>query len=528
MIIPHHFPSLIDGPRQVIIIAGTGLSFPNAPTTEDLLPKLKTMTAALHIPPVDDFYKLADALLKNRVANGMAEAESRLWLATELGMLDDRRWFGDIGLPLSGNTPRHRAIARFAVEGRLRAIVSLNWDALLEVALESVGLMEKVNPHRPWQISSYARVVDDTHMPKLATTLVFPIIKPHGCVRECKQARAKFRSTGTIPRFTLKLTETDLSRPGSCNLVDRKVECYLSECPLIAIGWRASEPNLRKIIVDTARAVKRTEPDAFALIARSWYPNENKNDPNHWEIADGYGTNQVCSHFKVPDTDCPNMDYFFQWLQARYALTKMIGAANPTQQEFLKAQLRVLDKPSLDVRILEWVDCWLYIWVRLCWRTGVMHGIDPNTNREIKPCEIPVTPRDVHIPLSGMSNVRRDLQAAVRLLVELGDSLSKFKYDVFPGGLWDPPTRLLYLPLPGWRGIGSTYDLAALKPLVDALKGKGFVRELRLVWLDTENTAPDRAHQLQLEAQVKSLMPFTRLASGDAISWVDLTDLKGE
>lgn len=59
MIIPHHFPSLIDGPCQVIIIAGTGLSIPNAPTTDDLLPKLKTMTAALRIPPIDDFLRTA-------------------------------------------------------------------------------------------------------------------------------------------------------------------------------------------------------------------------------------------------------------------------------------------------------------------------------------------------------------------------------------------------------------------------------------------------------------------------------------
>ncbi|MBU4199239.1 MAG: hypothetical protein KKE37_09090 [Verrucomicrobia bacterium] len=81
MTIPHHFPSLIDGPCQVIIIAGTGLSFPIAPSTDNLLPTLKTTAADLGLPSNDDFYKLADTVFQNRVANGMSESESRLWLA---------------------------------------------------------------------------------------------------------------------------------------------------------------------------------------------------------------------------------------------------------------------------------------------------------------------------------------------------------------------------------------------------------------------------------------------------------------
>ena len=176
---PHHFPSLVEGPAQAVLIAGTGLSAPNCPTVGTLKGKLDLLADDLGIGPDDNFYDLAEAILNNLTTNGKSDSESRLWLAEKLGMLDDRRWFGEIGLPLSGNTPRHRALARFVVEERIRAIVSLNWDALLETALDSVGLREGGTLTRPWKITEYARVVDATHMPLLAHTNVFPVIKPH-------------------------------------------------------------------------------------------------------------------------------------------------------------------------------------------------------------------------------------------------------------------------------------------------------------------------------------------------------------
>ena len=126
---------------------------------------------------------LAEAVLNSLISGGRSDSESRLWLADELGMLDDRRWFGETGLSLSGNTPRHRAIARFAVEDRLKAIVSLNWDTLLEAALDSVGLAEGVTPPRPWRVTARVSAIDDIHMPHLGYANIFPVIKPHGCGR---------------------------------------------------------------------------------------------------------------------------------------------------------------------------------------------------------------------------------------------------------------------------------------------------------------------------------------------------------
>src|SRR5258705_3141755 len=103
MSIPHHFPSLVDGTAQTVLIAGAGLSAQLA-TVSDLEGKLEGVARKLGLPATDgsavEFYKLADATLKKLIENGRSDAESRLFLAEELGLLDDRRWFGDISVPL--------------------------------------------------------------------------------------------------------------------------------------------------------------------------------------------------------------------------------------------------------------------------------------------------------------------------------------------------------------------------------------------------------------------------------------------
>jgi len=155
MVAPHHFPSLVEGPAQAVLIVGAGLSCPDIPLVNGLTKKLDEFANSIGVSislPRDDeyFYALAEEVLKKL---GDTD-ENRLQLAEKLGLLDDRRWFGEIGVHFSGSTPRHRAIARFAVEKRLRSIISLNWDALLETALESVGLTSGSNVARPWDISN--------------------------------------------------------------------------------------------------------------------------------------------------------------------------------------------------------------------------------------------------------------------------------------------------------------------------------------------------------------------------------------
>lgn len=520
MAIPHHFPSLTEAPTtQTVLIIGTGLSYPYAPTVDGLKDKLVMAAEGLGVATDGDFYVLAEAVLNCLAKEGVSEADSRLWLAEALGLLDDRRWFGETGLPLSGNTPRHRVIARFAVDKRLRAIISLNWDALLEAALDSVGLNVGERPSRPWEITARASVVDDTHMPSLASAHIFPVIKPHGCVRNLEQLRRQSRSTGTTPQVVFKLTQSELDKlPAGQTLVDKRVECYLSECPLISIGWKASEGYLRKTVIKAALASAHPEADSFTMASRSWYAA-------HDEIAVAYSKTKPEAFAEVGNVQ-PTLDGLFLWLQARYALNKL-KAASPDSQAALQQLLQELDQPVFGHFALRWVDGWLHTWVRLCWRAGVMQSVvDPHTGHNIEPWDIPVLPRDVHVPLGGMSVVRRELAAAAKLLVALGSRLSQYDFEKFPGGLWDAATLDLYIPLPGWRGTAQPADLAALQPLVEALRGLGYVRNIHLVWLDTDDTAPDQTYCNQLAAQVSRLMPLQKFARSEALTWIDLDELK--
>lgn len=518
MVTPHRFPSLIDEPTtQSLLIAGAGLSFGYVPILEELKSKLDQTALSLGVAHNDDFYKLAETVLNSLVNSGKSDAESRLCLAESLGLLDDRCWFGEIGLPLSGNTPRHRAIARFSVEGRLRAIVSLNWDTLLEAALDSVGLADGSRSPRPWRITARVSIIDDTHMPHLGQAHVFPVIKPHGCVRNLEQARRQFRSLGSTPTIILKLIQSELDNlPVGQTLVDKKVEGYLSECPLIAIGWKADEGYLRNTVIKTAQAVQHAKLDAFTLASRSWYAN-------HDDIVIAYSKTKLEAFAQVGNSE--QLDCLFQWLQARYALNKLIEASSDPHKATIQQLLQELDQPVHGHFILRWVDSWLPTWVRLCWRAGVMHGIDPHTNQKIEPWDIPVMPRDVHVPLAGMTVERRELQAAAKLLAILGSDLSRFDFEKYPGGFWDAESLSLYIPLPGWRGAEKTTDLAALKPLVEAIRGLGFVQNMYLVWLDTDAAPPDKAYRNQLSAQVGQLMPLEKFARRDALTWVDLEAL---
>lgn len=523
MPVPHHFPSLVNGPVQAVLVVGSGLSAPNGPTVSIVKEKLDDIAGYLGVSPNDDFYDLAESVLDHLTKNGRADSSSRLWLAEKLGMLDDRRWFGDIGLPLSGNTPRHRAIARFVVEERLRAVISLNWDALLEAALDSVGMTSEVAVPRPWKATRYVTVVDKKHLPSLAHANVFPVLKPHGCVRELERIRNRVRLGETAGPVVFKLTSTELGeiKTEQQSVVDNHVRNYISECPLIGIGWRAFEKYLREAIVDIAKQVKRTESDSFTVVNTEW-------DSNHSDIAKAYGKDKIDSFVQVRKRSSPTTDCIMQWLQARYALLRMIKMVPEDEQPPIEKLLREQDQPDCDHPIQAWADCWLPTWIRLCWRVGAMQGFDPETNRQIGSIEIPVTPRDAHVPLTGMSLERRDLHAAAKLLSTASDFLHCFRFDLYPGGFFDGSLNCLYLPLPGWRAPVPPADLAALKPLVDALRGMGYVRKLRLMLLNNHDVAPDPSIQRILEAQVRRLMPLTGFASGGGLAWVNLEEFTEE
>jgi hypothetical protein len=110
----------------------------------------------------------------------------------------------------------------------------------------------------------------------------------------------------------------------------------------------------------------------------------------------------------------------------------------------------------------------------------------------------------------------------------LSDSLGRFSFDLYPGGLLDRSTRRLYLPLPGWKAAVPSSDLAALKPLVEALGGLGYVSKIVLLWLNDKDEAADTALRHQLEAQVRLLMPLSAYAGDQTLSWMELGEVINE
>jgi hypothetical protein len=523
----YSFTPLIQGTSQSVVIAGTGLSTPDAPTIDKLKEKLQEIADGLALTPsvdLDDpdfFYVTAELILIALIADGRTDDESRLWLAVELGMLDDSNWF----IPLKGNTRRHRALARLAVEQRLRAIISLNWDTLMEVALESLGLTEGSTPPRPWDVTRYARAVDDFHMPQLGNNDVFPVIKPHGCVRELESARSEVRSGRPCPQLTFKLTKSDLTNQDYQKQIDKAVETYIAQCPLVAIGWKASEEYLRTAVIRAATDVQKTSVD-FSLISRSWYPSDDKPETYHDEIARAYNTDRAHSFFHVGDATA--LDCFLQWVQAQYALELLIGATPNSESDTIRKLLANLKSACSENPLLKWVDNWLPAWVRMCWRTGVMRGVDPHTTRPIAPSEIPLIPRDVHIPFGGMSTERKDLVAAAKLLTILGDDLNRFEYETFPGCLWDSRRKGVYIPLPGWEADNPRSDLGALKPFIEALPLQ-YAEGIHLLLLDAVGQPPEMIEgiQMKLQALVSSLVPLAAFADASTITWVDLQTLSG-
>lgn len=530
MTFPHCFPSLIDDPElKALLIAGAGLSFGYLPAVDGLEGHLDVIAKGLGLEPSGNFYGTSELVLDKLIGDGKTDAEARLWLAEKLGLLDDRCWFGEVGLPLSGNTPRHRAIARFAVENRLMAIVSLNWDALLETALDSVGLADGARSPRPWGTTAYASVVDDTHIVKLKAH-VFPVYKPHGCVRDLESVRKQAETTGATPPVVFKLTSTELDTqpPEQKTLVDTNVHAVIAQCPLIAVGWKASEKYLRDRVINTARAVERAEPDAFTLTSRSWYPRSAGDDSYHEQIASAYNKTKDDAFVSVGHPGEPSLDCVFQWLQGRYALNKLIAATPDPNKTALQAILNSMSTPDCDSVVLSWVDRWLPAWVRMCWRAGVMQGLDPLTGRQIDPWDMPITPRDISVPLGGIGIPRSELRAAANLLVTLNSDLSRFDFEKFPGGMWHEETLTLYIPLPGWQSGSDSADLAGLKPLLEDLRGLGFVRNISLLWLHPESLPIDPEYGMELAAQVSGNIPLMKFATVDSLPWLDLEGLKGD
>jgi hypothetical protein len=122
--------------------------------------------------------------------------------------------------------------------------------------------------------------------------------------------------------------------------------------------------------------------------------------------------------------------------------------------------------------------------------------------------QIDLERRDEYIPLNYRHVDRPDLQAAIRLLNAIPALGNGFDAQEFPGGLFHNKTGTLVIPLPCW---GDLNELRALRPLVDALRGKlGYVQQVAVWPIGVDAECRERGEALR--QSLSAIMPVPAFA----------------
>jgi hypothetical protein len=487
MPVPHLFPSLLNPESNgSVLLIGAGMSIEIAPQvselTEEIRQKHDKILQQLGIniakPTGDVFYDWAEqAINELKSTHHITDSEAKLRLADAIGITTDSRFHAKSGIPLRGNTPRHRVIARFAREGRWSNICSLNWDCILESALDSVGLRSHPNPNAnhpnplPWKKWYCTWQAGDQHHPTAMQNCTVHIIKPHGCVNKL--------ATRDATSFIVTRSEIN-NLPNNLGVaVAGRMNVMFSDVQLVTIGWKAEDTYI-PIIIDNARnngTLIQQGSDRLSIINRTWYPGTGESPPvKHDKIAAAFNTNKANAHFAVGKANQPSVDELLMWLQTRYGLERLeqFAKALNTPEWNAKAQdLLTIKSQFPGPKPTDWLnsffDDFLAVWVRLCSNAGKVVYIK---NAQIQPDIIATHLRDDHIPWGYAQSNREDLLAIIPLILSLRGTpptktTTKWNLDEFPGALWDEADGHLVLPLPAWDGNNVPIELAAIKPLVD-------------------------------------------------------------
>ena len=538
MVFPHRFPSLINGSVLPALVLGSGMSAGYAPLVTDLLPlrssaeqKLSINTGITSSPTdePDTFYAWAQEVIEAIKAskNLLPYKSPKLNLAWALQMFENSRWLAEESLPLRGNTPRHRAIARLALEKRLHVLVSLNWDYLLEAAIESCGLPRDIqDPMRPGPYKAYKVLVQDADFSEAVPEAILKVIKPHGCIRALYKARRREETSGVEESPVFRVTKSELESIRENPGVRTSINSSLRARPLIGAGWAMSEPYIREDLATLQEQSPSLEMDRLSVLDLVWRPT-------HAEVAMAFKVEQKDAHFslqRAPTT--PNTDAVFQWIFAQYVIAFLNGfAPSPIRPEIgaLKTLLESYPPPSW---VIQWCDDFLPSWIRTCWRAGGVPFKD-NNGMQIPSHLLSTGPRDYHIPIDcggAYNQTRPDLVAAAVLLAALRSAKRLWVYDLYPGALWHEGDRELLIAVPNWINTDEFNDLEGIKPLIESMKrerGLAFVRSIKILPLgptiEQLTTAQKRMLETSVRRQMNQAMFAAQQSSGDPFT--SLADL---
>lgn len=529
---PHQFEELA-GTKPTfapILILGAGMSHSLVPGTKDLLLGLlntqNDIEDGLGIErctpfDVDDeksLYRWAGEVVSKLKANGASEEKSKLKIAEILTVTTDPCWSAKAKMPLRGTSARHRVVARLSRESKWHSLWSLNWDVWLERALDSVGIESHLSrPAVPERLpASWIRWYETWVPPSKETrgdaqTII--VYKPHGCVESL------LRGSGVFI-----LTEDELEgQLANLPEIRTRVQGALREHSLVVVGWRASE----RYLVDLIAEVKSSRVDRATLTIIDPFPNTN----GHKQLQEAYGLSAEQTMCTPLTSGFPSTDDAFLWLQARHGLSCLMADADDGEKKILTRCLADLAVPSntSSAFVVDWFDNFLPVWSRLCFNSGRQKFF---AGKEAKVTAIPTHRRDEHVPW-GYGDVKRlDLKAATHLLSvlsQLGESSGRWRYDRFPGAIWDAENHHLIVPVPSWESQ-EAQSLQALKPLAESRhwENQGQIRAVSLLGIHHDASAHniDTVAVQNWRYELSRLMHFSYFARPTNINWFTLDEWK--
>jgi hypothetical protein len=357
------------------------------------------------------------------------------------------------------------------------------------------------------------------------------VIKPHGCVKTLEKAEEHEKNgrydealTASV-RFLITKTELNSLDPATSNtgtqqFIFASLCEKLSSHPFVIAGWSASEQyflnHMQTTIYPSLTARLPLPDDELSII------DVRFNCGGHTQLTGFYGKGKNNVHIDVNQANL-NTDALFLWLQSLYALERLYSWANDVDKPAIQdIRSRIENPPDDQPFVIQWVDNLLPVWVRLCWRCGLIECI----KRDCQPIsidDIHLESLDEHIPWTIPSICRPELKAAARLLAGLINSGhgDKWDYEMFPGGLYQD-THLV-IPIPAW-GVKPN-DLQGLKPLIDSIKtsGSGKFDELSVLFLTPDSSGNiDDDTKNELKEIVAREISLPRFAKGSDINEITL------
>lgn len=541
----HCFPFLLNNAdRLPVFLSGAGLSWGLIPMPAEIIRQRRASAEAqlnanygqAFAPTTGDPEGLSNDTLYSWAEEAIAFLTSagvqcpKLVLARLLHLTTDPRWLAGVSVEVSTLKPRHRVVARFAREGRWRALWTFNWDCHIEAALRAVGIKElPPDTNQPWIVrcQRFLSIEDYGAAPAHRTVQIH---KPHGCVQSLVDAEAqiaqKSKTEADFANLKFKITKSEL-----CSAPDPITPDYVAfrtllldhfrANPNVAIGWSASEQYMLDEL-DAIHDQLREYPDPQTRLS---IVDPKFNNDGHVRLTQIYNVTKNESYFPVESADSPSVDTLLRWIQANYTLEVILKFLSPgairDRLEQWAVNLRGGQTPKW---LLDWADFLVPAWVRLCWREGLVEARSLSGD-PLEPDEVRLE-GDWHVPLAQSLPHRPELMAMANIFFALSENSATWVFDKFPGFVSTASDQAILL-VPVWGNPARRRWLSSLKPLLHSLRSRSAIySEICVLAIGGDREATTAENEEAYNA-VQNLSKTLSLVRGRNLRKVTIDQLSG-